>query len=193
VSDDQGGCRIDLLSLEESAKIAHEVGVSPLLADKNIFRLLLRRPTLARAVNDLLHSLLFGGVLDDRLRELVIMRIGWATGSDYEWTQHWTVAQVAFGCDPDDLFAVRDWQSSDRFGEAERAVLTATDETLATGTLSPETWALCEKHLALPGERVELVAAIGSWRLISQFARSCQIPLEADVSSWPPDGAAPPS
>lgn len=42
------------------------------------------------------------------MRELVIMRIGWVTGSVYEWTQHWGVA-TALGVDQADLLAVRDW------------------------------------------------------------------------------------
>ncbi len=37
-------------------------------------------------------SMLWHGALDSRLRELVIMRIGWLTACDYEWTQHWRVA-----------------------------------------------------------------------------------------------------
>ena len=167
------------------------MGVPDALADRNIFRLLLRRPATAKAVNDLLYSLLFGGALDARLRELVILRIGWATGSDYEWTQHWTVAQRAFGCDPADLLAVREWRNSERFGEAERAVLAATDETLETGTISAETWARCERHLADEEACLELVVAIGAWRLVSQLTRSVEIPLEEGVGSWPPDGVGP--
>ena len=190
MSDETNG-RIELLSLEASREAAEAVGVSPMLQEKIIFRLLLRRPQLAKAVNDLLFSLLFEGVLSDRLRELVIMRIGWATGSDYEWSQHWTVAQAAFGCSPEDLLAVRDWRSAERFGEPERAVLAATDETLATGTISAETWALCEQHLGGPDECLELIAAIGTWRMISQLARSSEIPNDPELDSWPPDGVAP--
>jgi alkylhydroperoxidase family enzyme len=189
MSDETNG-RIELLSLEASRKAAEAVGVSPTLQDKNIFRLLLRRPQLAKSVNDLLFSLLFGGALDDRLRELVIMRIGWATGSNYEWSQHWTVAQAAFGCSPEDLLAVRDWRGAERFGEPERAALAATDETLATGTISAKTWALCERHLGGPDECLELVAAIGAWRMISQLARSSEIPNDPDLDDWPPDGVA---
>ena len=68
--------------------------------------------------------------LDARLRELVIMRIGWATGSVYEWTQHWRVA-LQLGVDEADVLAVRDWRSSDRFGPVERAVLAYTDGLVA--------------------------------------------------------------
>ncbi len=184
--------RVDLLPLEEAKQAARDAGVPRLLAGLNIFRLLLHRPRTAKALADLLLSLLFGGELADRLRELVIMRIGWATGCDYEWTQHWTIAQERFGCSEAELLAVRDWPRSDLFGPAEQAVLAATDETLATGTISAETWARCAAHLGGERQCIELVAAIGTWRLVSQLARSLEIPLEEGVASWPPDGVQPP-
>jgi alkylhydroperoxidase family enzyme len=180
--------RIPILSLEDAAAAAEEARIPAQLAELNIFRALLRRPDTAKAINDLLLSMLFGGALDDRLRELVIMRLGWATGSDYEWTQHWSVAQDVFGCSPDELLAVRDWESADGFGDAERIVLQATDETLATGAASEETIARCRELLDSDDAVIELITAIGAWRAISQIARSLDIPLEEGVESWPPDG-----
>ena len=38
---------------------------------------------------------------------------------------------------------------------------------------------------------LELVSAIGLWRMVSGVLRSLEVPLEEGVSSWPPDGAAP--
>ncbi len=180
--------RISMLGADEAAATAEEVGVPTQLAELNIFRVLLHRPKTAKAVNDLLLSMLFGGALDDRLRELVIMRLGWATGSNYEWTQHWAIAQEAFGCSAEDLLALRDWESADIFGDAERAVLRATDETLTSGTASAETIATCREVLGSDDAVVELVTVIGAWRAISQIARSLDIPLEEGVASWPPDG-----
>ena len=71
--------------------------------------------------------------------------------------------------------------------------LAATDETLATGTLSAATWARCEEHVGGHDSLVELVVAIGAWRLVSQLTRSLHIPLEDGVASWPPDGLVPQS
>jgi len=184
-------CRVELLPLDQAADIAAEAGVPPELVDRNLFRVLLHRPQVAKAINDLLYAQLFGAALDGRLRELIIMRIGWVTGCDYEWTQHWVVAQQAFGCSPDDLLAVRNWRQAQRFGAAERAVLTATDETLASGALSAQTWALCRRHLGSKEACLEVATVIATWHLISQKARSLAIPVEEGVASWPPDGVAP--
>lgn len=182
--------RIPMLDATNSAAAADEIGVPAQLAELNIFRMLLRRPRAAKAINDMLLSMLFGGALEDHLRELVIMRLGWATGCDYEWTQHWTVAQDVFGCSPEMLLAVRNWEDSEVLGDTERLVLQATDETLATGAVSADTIARCRKALGSDDAVVELVLAIGAWRLISQVGLSLDIPLEDGVVSWPPDGVA---
>ena len=73
--------------------------------------------------------------MGDRLRELLIMRIGWTTGSDYEWTQHWRIALEQFGCSEQDLLAVRNWQNDTHFGEDERTLLAAVDALLGQGSL----------------------------------------------------------
>ena len=91
-----------------------------------------------------------------------------------------------------DLLGVRDWQNAGHFGEAERAVLAATDETLRDGTISDETWAECQRALhGDPAVLVELVAAIGNWRLFSALLRSLHVPLEDGLEGWPPDGVRP--
>ncbi len=182
--------RLPRLSLEAARAAAEQVGLQEQMADLNIFRVLLHQPKLAKAISDVLLTLLFRGKLDARLRELVIMRIGWATGSVYEWTQHWRIAQQ-LGVSEEDLLALRDWRASDRFDDADRAILAATDETLETGTISSETWKRCEEHLGSTEERLELVSAIGTWQFISAFLRSLEIPLEEGVTPWPPDGATP--
>jgi alkylhydroperoxidase family enzyme len=139
----------------------------------------------------MLEALLWKGVLDARLRELIIMRIGWVTGSVYEWTQHWRVARL-LDVPERDLLAVKDWRSAAHFGAAERAVLAATDETLRDGTISDETWAACQHALPRdPAVLVELVAAIGNWRLFSGLLRSLGVPLEDGVEPWPPQGVPP--
>ena len=180
-----------MLSPEAALAVAEKLGLHERVATLNIFRTLFHRPATAKAIFDLLLSLLLNAELSHRLRELVIMRIGWVTGCDYEWTQHWPIAQDMGGCAPEELLAIRDWRAADCFGEAEQAVLAATDELLDTGNLSDESWSRC--HAALGRDAsVDLVAAIGTWSMISTLARGLGVPLEEGVPSWPPDGDASP-
>jgi alkylhydroperoxidase family enzyme len=183
--------RVLRLPIDEAKAAADEAGVPDYMAELAIFQVLLNHPQLAGALNDLLATMLWRGTLDSRLRELVIMRIGWLTASDYEWTQHWRVAQ-GLGVSADDLLGVRDWQAHGAFGPAERAVLAATDDMVRDGAVSSESWAACERELGTdPALLVELVTAIGAWRMVASILHSLQVPLEDDIESWPPDGRAP--
>ena len=184
--------RVDMLSAEAAETAAKEHGLPDAMARLNVFRTLLRRPKTAKATCDLLFSLLFGAELSDRLRELVIMRIGWATGCDYEWTQHWPIAQDVYGCNAEELLAVRAWRDSEIFDDTDRAVLAATDEMLEHGDLGDDTWLRCKEALGEPA-CIDLMAAIGTWGMISKLARGLRIPLEEGVESWPPDDRASPA
>ena len=181
--------RILRLDAATAKAVAAEHGLPEFLGELSVFQIALRNPRVATALNGMLHNLLIKGELDGRLRELIIMRIGWATGAVYEWTQHW---RVATGMDiPEaDTLGVRDWPNHAGFGPAERAVLAATDDSLATGRISDESWAACAATLG-DADLVELVAVIGNWTLFSNLLRSLEVPLEAGLQPWPPDGQAP--
>ncbi|ORB86887.1 carboxymuconolactone decarboxylase [Mycobacterium kansasii] len=183
--------RVPQLAVDEAKAAADEAGVPDYMAELSIFQVLLNHPRLARAFNDFLATMLWHGALDPRLRELAIMRIGWLTACDYEWTQHWRVAS-GLGVSADDLLGVRDWQSYEGFGPAERAVLAATDDVVRKGAVSADSWAACERELH--GDTtvlIELITAIGAWRMVASMLRSLEVPLEEGVSSWPPDGVSP--
>jgi len=183
--------RVPRLPVDEAKAAADEAGVPDYMAELAIFQVLLNHPKLACALNDLLATMLWRGTLDKRLRELIIMRIGWLTASDYEWTQHWRVAQ-GLGVSADDLLGVRDWQAYQRFGPTERAVLAATDDVVRDGVVGAESWAACQREFgADPALLVELVTAIGAWRMVASILHSLQVPLEDGTASWPPDGQAP--
>jgi 3-hydroxyisobutyrate dehydrogenase-like beta-hydroxyacid dehydrogenase len=103
-------------------------------------------------------QLLENNKLDTRLRELMIMRIGWVTGSAYEWTQHWRVATTA-GVPPEDVLAVRDRRRSELLTPADKAILAATDECLEGKSISDAAWADVVKHVTNPGQQVEFIIA----------------------------------
>jgi alkylhydroperoxidase family enzyme len=183
--------RVPLLPVDEAKAAADEAGVPNYMAELAIFQVLLNHPTLARVFNDLLALMLWHGKLDKRLRELAIMRIGWLTASDYEWTQHWRVA-LGLGVSADDLLGVRDWQAHNAFGPTERAVMAATDDVVHDGAVSAETWEACKRELGPdPAVLIELVTAIGAWRMVASILHSLKVPLEDGVDSWPPDGRPP--
>jgi alkylhydroperoxidase family enzyme len=118
------------------------------------------------------------------------MRIGWVTSCEYVWTQHWRIA-TNFEIPIEDILAVRDWSQYAGFGRVERTVLGATDEILANGVISDDTWSELRDLLDDDAVLFELVVTIGNWQLFSTIVRSLNIPLEDGVVGWPPNGESP--
>jgi alkylhydroperoxidase family enzyme len=187
-----GTGRVAMVPLERARQLGEEIGLPAPMTTRSAFRTLANNPPLLKAVYGQLTTLLLRNTFDTRLRELMIMRIGWVTGSVYEWTQHWRVATTA-GIPPDDILAVRDWRASDRLTEADKAILAATDEALAGATIADATWAAVTKHITDSAQQVEFVVAMGNWTMFSMLLRNLNIPLEDGVAVWPPDGMVPPA
>ena len=183
--------RIECVPLEEAVRLGREMGIGEVQAGKNAFRTLARHPDLVRHVYGLLTMLATRNKLDSRLRELIIMRIGWTTGSEYEWFQHYRIATTQTGVSPEEILAIRDWRKSELFGPAERAVLAAVDDTREHGKVSDAVWAECEQHLKEPAVLIEMIVAIGNWIMISQILQSLRVPIEGSAAPWPPDGKGP--
>ncbi|MEM9036657.1 MAG: carboxymuconolactone decarboxylase family protein [Actinomycetota bacterium] len=184
--------RAPLLSIDDAVSVAADVDIMELKAHTSLYRVLFHQPRVAKRINDLIETLMSATEteLDARLRELIIMRIGWVNGGVYEWSHHWRIAQ-GFGLEEHELLATRDWEAHDHWSLADRAALAATDETLGDGVISRSTWAECEAAFPSDALRLELVTTIGSWKMMSELVRSLDVPLEDGVPPWPPDGVSP--
>jgi alkylhydroperoxidase family enzyme len=185
--------RVQMVSLDRARQLGEEWGTPGPRTTRSAFRMLANNPPLAKATFALLSQLLEHNTFDARLRELMIMRIGWVTGSAYEWTQHWRIATTTAGVPPEDVLAVRDWRASDRLTAADKAVLAATDESLSGKAISDTTWAELTKHITEPGQQVEFIVAMGNWTMFSMLLRNLKIPVEDGVAVWPPDGVSSPA
>ena len=184
--------RVPMVSAERAREAGAAAGLPERRTQSEAFRTVANNPGVAGVAFTQLLQLLENNTLNFRLRELMIMRIGWITGSVYEWTQHWRVATTG-GLPAEDILAVRDWRVSDRLTAADRAVLAATDECLAGGSILDATWADVVKAIPEPAQQVELIVAMGNWMSFSLLFRTLRIPLGEGVMHWPPDGVPSPA
>src|ERR1051325_8308512 len=81
--------RVPMVSLERALELGEAMGMPARRTQSEAFRVVANNPGVARVAFTQLMQLLEDNKFDTRLRELMIMRIGWVTGSAYEWTQHW--------------------------------------------------------------------------------------------------------
>lgn len=176
--------------VEQALEIGRELGVDATRSSRNWFRALAHNPHAAKGVCVLVDALLFHNTIPTRLRELMILRIAWVTGSEYEWSQHWRIARAA-GLSEEDVLATQNWRASTRMTPTDRAVLAAVDDTLQFGKVSNDVWEECANQLGGPAELVEMMLIIGNWTMFSQFLQSMEVPLEEGLTTWPPKGIAP--
>src|SRR3954471_12353135 len=121
--------RLELVPVEEARRLGADMGLGEAQASRSAFRMLAHHPELVRHVYGLLRMLQTRNKLPSRLRELMIMRIGWTTNAEYEWFQHYRIATKEAGITDAEIVGLRDWRNSDLFSAADRAVLAAVDDT----------------------------------------------------------------
>lgn len=184
--------RVPMIPLDRARALGEAMGLPARRTQSEAFRVVANNPGVAGVAFTQLAQLLENNTFDTRLRELMIMRIGWVTGSVYEWTQHWRVATTA-GIPPEDILAVRDWRNAAHLSAADKAVLAATDECLAGHSIADATWAELVKHVPDPAQQVEFIIAMGNWMAFSLLFRTLRIPLAEELTPWPPDGMPSPA
>jgi 4-carboxymuconolactone decarboxylase len=129
-----------------------------------ITRTFARHPTLAAARKELGY-INQQAKLDPRDRELVILRTGWNTRSEYEWAQH--VGSFGRGREMGlPIENIARGPDAPGWSPRERALLTAADELYRDSSLSDRTWSNLSAHL----DTVTLVNALISAAQYRQVA-----------------------
>ena len=179
---------LPLISVDEAKRRGEGAGLRPELASVNAFRCLLNNPKVGGAAGHFLTTLLLEGSLDTRIRELVILRTGWRSGSEYEFCQHVAIAR-RLKLSEEEILGVRDPESCKSFSELDRTVIKLTDELLQGTEISSATWEKLARAFDVP-QLLELLAVAANWRFFAVFLKAGEVPLDNGVPSWP-EGRAP--
>lgn len=148
----------------------------------NVLGTLVRHPALASRFLPYNDVLLRKGRVDPRLRELVILRVAWRTGSRYEWVQH---VRLARGLEVSDaeIDAIADG-APHAWAPLEADVLAATDEMLAGYRVTDATWARLGTHLDTE-QLMELVFVVGTYVCLSMAFQTFGIQLDPELLDYP--------
>src|SRR5215472_4742968 len=93
----------------------------------NVYKLLLHSPAIAEIWLELINAARWKTDLDGRLREIVIIRVGYLNRCYYVVKQHVPLLSAAEGLTQEECDALADWRGSGFFSERERAALAFTD------------------------------------------------------------------
>jgi alkylhydroperoxidase family enzyme len=150
-----------------------------------LFRTLGVHEELATRMRPLGAGILGHGLLEPRLREVMIHRTCALCGAEYEWGVHAVAFGRPLGLTDEQLAATVHGDAEHRaWSAAERAVYRLADELHATGDVSAELFAELERHFD-PPQILELVVTSGWYHTISFVIRVAGVELEPWAARFP--------
>jgi alkylhydroperoxidase family enzyme len=179
--------RIAYRTLEQMSGPARELTVER--GNLNVYR------ALANAENTFTGWMLAGRaaltstVLPARLRELVILRVGYLMDSPYEIAQHGALAHTV-GIGDQEIAALSNrtaWESTS-FDDIELAALRLTTELVATGEVTPQVFDEVHQRLGAEGT-VEVLMLINRWSGLALMLNALDVDIDdaARISVPPAD------
>lgn len=124
-----------------------------------------------------------GATLSDRAREILILRIGWLCGSEYEWSQHVRAAR-RIGMTDDEIQRIAMGAAARGWDPFEATLIRATDELHRDDTISDATWRALASRYSVP-ELIDVVITVGGYRMVSIALNSLGTQLETGRPRFP--------
>lgn len=149
----------------------------------NIFAVLGRHPKLLKRFNLLGGLLLNKGLLPEREREVVILRVGWNAQAVYEFGQH-TIIGRRCGLTDDEITALTEDPAEHSWSDGDRDLIALADELAADDCVTDATWERLAARWS-DAELVELLVLAGFYRLVSGFLNSAGVELDPGVPGFP--------
>jgi 4-carboxymuconolactone decarboxylase len=162
---------------------ARPPGLDTRLGDNNIFPTFARHKHLFRAWLPFAGFLLGGGVLDERERELLILRTGYNCSSDYEWGQHVRISE-GIGMPREEIMRVADGPDAEGWTAADAALLRAADELHERAKISDDTWAQLSEDYDERG-LLEIAMLVGHYHLVAFALNSLEVELDGGLEGLP--------
>jgi 4-carboxymuconolactone decarboxylase len=172
--------RVPLIQEQDHPELAELIG--KLRAGRrgkliNVYRLLLNSPALAESWFNHSNAVRWKTTLDGRLREIVIIRLGHLTGSQYVLRQHVPALALADGVTLAECDALADWRPSGLFNERERAALAYADTMTRDIAVPDAVFAEVKRHFD-NRQVVELAVLIGTYNMNARVLRALELDLE---------------
>lgn len=149
----------------------------------NLYMTLARHPDLYRPRAIQSAYIRTRSTLSPRVRELLILRIGWLCQAEYEWAQHARGGRRA-GLSDEEIRRIAIGSDAPGWDRFDATLLRATDELHRDDTISDATWnALGERYDTQ--NLIDLVITVGGYRMVSMALNTIGTQLEPDRERFP--------
>jgi alkylhydroperoxidase family enzyme len=143
----------------------------------NIYRMLLNSPALAESWFNHSNAVRWKTALDGRLREIIIIRMGHLTKSQYVLRQHVPALALADGLSVAECDALADWPGTPVFSPRERAALAYADVMTRQVVVPDDIFAEVARHFD-SRQIVELTVLIGTYNMNARVLQALELDLE---------------
>jgi len=147
----------------------------------NVLATLVRHPTLAGPFLTYNNVLLRTPTLEARWRELIVLRVAWRTGCEYEWLQHVRMAGRT-GITESEVQAIGQGADAGTWSAFEDALLSATDQLLDRYRIDDETWARLAEQLD-DRQLIELAFVVGTYTCLAMAFNSVGLAPDPDLDA----------
>jgi alkylhydroperoxidase family enzyme len=151
--------------------------------EMNIFATLAHHPKLLKRWAAFGGTLLFGGRLPARDRELLILRAGWLCDAEYEWGQHVGIGLTA-GLTEAEIERIHTEDAWDQWSDTDRALLAAVDELHANARITDETWKTLADAYDYQ-QLIEICMVIGQYHMVAFTLNSLGVEPEPGLPEFP--------
>lgn len=152
----------------------------------NIFGTLGRHPKLLKRFNLLGGFVLNKGLIPERERELLILRVGANAHAEYEFGQH-TIIGRRCGLTDEEIVALTRSPQAYPWSDEDRALIALADDLHADDCVAENTWADLATRWD-DAQLVELLVVAGFYRLVSGFLNSTGVQLDDGIPGFPTTG-----
>lgn len=151
----------------------------------NIFRTLAHHPKLLKRWLVFGNHLLGKSSLAARERELLILRIAWLRGGEYEWGQHVLIGREA-GLTDEEILRVGGGPDAPGWSEFDALLLRAVDELHADARIGEATWqGLSARYGA--EQLLDLLFTVGQYDMLAMVLRTLDVQLDEGIAGFPAD------
>ncbi len=152
----------------------------------NMLGMFAHYPKLSKAFFTFNGHCLMGTSIEQREREILVLRVATRRGCAYEWAQH-----VVLGRDlelsDEAMLAMRDDPASYDWSPSDAALWRATDELVDHDRISEDGLAALQEHFDTR-QIMDIVFTIGAYSLIAWAMNTIDVPMDDDVrAACPPD------
>lgn len=145
---------------------------------------MVRHPALAKAFLTFNNHIAMASTVPKRLRELLILRISWLRGEEYEFVQH-LVLGLRAGLTEAELARVQLGPDAPGWDPADADLVRAVDELHANAYIQDETWARLAARFD-SAQLLDLIFAVGCYEVLAMVFKTCRVPLEPGMQPLDP-------